>query len=158
MQNNNTSPRVFISYSHDSIKHAEHVLGLSERLRQDGVETILDQYEQGTPPKGWPLWMLDQLDQANFVLLICTETYYRRFRGHEEPGVGKGADWEGAVITQKIYDSRSTTTRFVPVLFDPDSPRFIPEPVRGGAHHPPSAGMIGLEAGRDMRHHPPRCV
>jgi hypothetical protein len=30
--------------------------------------------------------MLDQLDWAEFVLVVCTETYYRRFRGHEKPG------------------------------------------------------------------------
>ena len=34
---------VFISYSHDSEAHRKRVLGLSERLRGDGIETILDQ-------------------------------------------------------------------------------------------------------------------
>jgi len=37
------SPRVFISYSHDSDTHRERVLALSQRLRADGVETFLDQ-------------------------------------------------------------------------------------------------------------------
>ncbi len=46
--------------------------------------------------------MLDQLDAADSVLVVCTETYYRRFRGHEEPGNGKGVDWEGALITQEM--------------------------------------------------------
>jgi hypothetical protein len=35
---------VFISYSHDCDAHREKVLALSERLREDGIETILDQY------------------------------------------------------------------------------------------------------------------
>ena len=35
-------PTVFISYSHDSDAHRERVLGLSERLRADGIATILD--------------------------------------------------------------------------------------------------------------------
>jgi len=60
--------------------------------------------------------MLDQLDAASFVLVVCTETYYRRFRGHEEPGKGKGVDWEGALITQELYDSRRHTLKFVPVF------------------------------------------
>ena len=38
------APRVFISYSHDSDDHRARVLGLSERLRADGIETILDRY------------------------------------------------------------------------------------------------------------------
>ena len=75
--------------------------------------------------------MLNRLDESDRVLLICTPTYYRRFRGHEEPGKGKGVDWEGAVITQEIYDARSATTRFIPVLFDPADEVSIPEPVRG---------------------------
>ena len=103
------APRVFISYSHDSEQHRERVLALSERLRLDGIETILDRYVNGSPSEGWPRWMLDGLDAANRVLLICTPTYYRRFRGHEEPGKGKGVDWEGAIITLELYHARSRT-------------------------------------------------
>lgn len=126
---------IFISYSHDSDQHRERVLGLSERLRQDGFETRLDRYVNGSPPEGWPRWMLDRLDEAEFVLVVCTETYYRRFRGHEKPGSGKGVDWEGALITQEIYDARSRTLKFVPVLFDPSDGNFIPEPLRGLTHY-----------------------
>jgi hypothetical protein len=102
---------LFISYSHDSPEHREKVLSLSERLRDDGYETRLDQYIHGTPDEKWPRWMLNQLDEAAFVLVICTETYYRRFRGHEAPDTGKGVDWEGALITQEIYDARSKTCK-----------------------------------------------
>jgi len=52
---------VFISYSHDSPAHSARVLALSERLRADGIETLLDQYVNGSPQQGWPRWMLDQL-------------------------------------------------------------------------------------------------
>jgi internalin A len=126
-------PRVFISYSHDSEPHAERVLQLGERLRRDGVDVCLDRYVSGTPPQGWPRWMLDQLDWASFVLVVCSETYYRRFRGHEEQR-GKGADWEGALITSEIYHARSDTKKFVPVLFEPGD-RCIPEPIQGHTHH-----------------------
>jgi tetratricopeptide (TPR) repeat protein len=126
---------VFISYSHDSEAHGECVLSLSERLREDGIVTQLDQYVNGTPGKGWPRWMLDQLDEAETVIVVCTEIYYRRFRGHEQPGKGKGADWEGALITQEIYDNRSETLKFVPVLFTPEDEAFIPEPLRSITHY-----------------------
>ncbi|HEY0431235.1 MAG TPA: SEFIR domain-containing protein, partial [Pyrinomonadaceae bacterium] len=88
-----SAKKVFISYSHDSDEHRDRVLALSERLRADGIETILDQYLNGYPSQGWPRWMLDQVDAADSVLVVCTETYYRRFRGHEEPGKGRGGDW-----------------------------------------------------------------
>jgi hypothetical protein len=126
---------VFISYSQDSAEHREKVLRLAERLRQDGLDARLDQHVNGTPEQGWPRWMLDQLDEASFVLVVCTETYYRRFRGHDELGRGKGADWEGSLITQEIYDARSRTVKFVPVMFAAGQQRFIPEPLRPHTHY-----------------------
>lgn len=122
--------KVFISYSHDSITHREQVLRISEQLRGDGIETRLDQYVNGTPSEGWPRWMLNQLDWADFVLVICTDVYYRRFRGKEVPDKGKGAVWEGALITQELYDARSATVKFVPVLSASADPSCIPEPLR----------------------------
>jgi len=107
------------------------VLGLAERLRQAGADAQIDQYVAGTPPEGWPRWMLDRLDWAEFVLVICTETYYRRFRGHEEPSKGKGADWEGNLITLGMYGAKSKTTKFAAVLFTCQDEQFIPEPLRG---------------------------
>jgi hypothetical protein len=126
---------VFISYSHDSDEHRQNVLALSERLRADGISTLLDQYVNGSPAEGWPRWMLDQLDAAAFVLVVCTETYYCRFRGHEKPGKGKGVDWEGALITQEIYDSRSRTSKFVPISLSAAVEDWIPEPLRSRTHH-----------------------
>ena len=37
--------KVFISYSHDSPDHESRVLALSDRLRREGIDAILDQYE-----------------------------------------------------------------------------------------------------------------
>ncbi len=123
-------PTVFISYSHDSDAHRERVLDLSERLRADGIATILDRYVNDSPPEGWPRWMLNGLDAATQVLCVCTETYYRRFRGQEVPDKGKGVDWEGALMTQAFYDARSVSNRFVPVLFERANKPHIPEPLR----------------------------
>jgi len=121
---------VFISYSHDSDEHRQRILELAERLRHDGLDARNDQDVKGTPKQGWPRWMLDQFDEASSVLVVCTETYYRRFRGHEVPGRGKGADWEGALITQEIYDAKGQTDKFVPVALAAGQDSFIPEPLR----------------------------
>lgn len=130
-----SAPRVFISYSHDSAEHAEAVLALAQRLRQDGLDAWIDQYENGTPEEGWPRWMLNRLDWAETVLLVCTETYYRRFRGHGGPDQGKGADWEGQLITLELYDAKSRRMNFVPILFSNRGQEFIPEPLRGITHY-----------------------
>jgi SEFIR domain len=123
-------PKVFVSYSHDDDNHQKRILGLAERLRADGFETMIDHYVEGTPPQGWPRWMLSQIDWADYILLVCTKTYYRRFRGQEASDGGKGVDWEGAIITNELYDKKSSSTRFVPVLFDSVDSDYIPEPVR----------------------------
>jgi tetratricopeptide (TPR) repeat protein len=126
--------RAFISYSHDSPEHEQRVLALAERLRKDGIDAQVDQYVNGTPLQGWHRWMLDELDAADFVLLICTETYYRRFRGHEH-ATGAGADFEGALITQEIYKKHSRTVKFIPIIFGADDEQYIPEPVPSVTHY-----------------------
>jgi hypothetical protein len=130
-----SAPRVFISYSHDSSEHAKAILALAQRLRQDGVDAWIDQYENGTPEEGWPRWMLNRLDWAETVLLVCTETYYRRFRGYDDPEQGKGADWEGQLITLELYNAKSRKVNFVPILFSNRDKEFIPEPLRGVTHY-----------------------
>jgi hypothetical protein len=123
-------PKVFISYSHDSDSHKKRAVGLNQRLRRDGVDSWIDEYENGTPQEGWPRWMLNRLDWADFVLVVCSEVYYRRFRGKGEPEGGKGADWEGQMVTLEMYESKNTTVKFVPVLFNKGDLQFIPEPLR----------------------------
>ena len=44
-------------------------------------------------------------------------------------------DWEGALITQEIYDARSKTLKFVPILFSTDESVFVPDPLRSQTHY-----------------------
>jgi len=125
-------PRVFISYSHDSHEHLDRVLVLSDRLRADGIDCHIDQYEE-SPAEGWPRWMVNQIEDAEFVLVVCTENYERRFRGKEEPGKGLGVKWEGAIVTQEIYEAEAKNTVFIPVLFSPHSSASISVVLRGVA-------------------------
>jgi hypothetical protein len=118
-------PKIFISCSHDSQEHRDHVLTLSDRLRADGIDCHIDQYEV-SPPEGGPRWMVNQIEDADFVLVVCTESYERRFRGKEENGKGLGAQWEGPIVTQEIYDAAVRNTNFIPVLFSPHHSAYIP--------------------------------
>lgn len=120
------SPRAFISYSHDSEEHKNRVLLLAMRLREHGVIAILDEYET-SPPQGWPRWMQEQLDSADYVITICTESYKRRMLGQAQ---GLGANWEGALITQKIYDER-VNCKYIPVLFSKADEEHVPSFLRG---------------------------
>lgn len=126
--------RVFVSYSHDSPAHKDRVLALCDRLRHDGVDADLDQYVEA-PPEGWPRWTLRQIEAADFVLVVCTETYRRRFDGAEETGRGLGAIWEGAVLTQVLYDAAAASGKLVPVVFVPEDEAHIPTVLRGMARY-----------------------
>ncbi len=127
-----TPPKVFISYSHDSGSHKDRVLVLANRLRADGVDAMIDQYEQ-SPRRGWPDWCEAQIRNADFVVMVCTETYLRRVNGEEEPGNGKGVRWEGRLSLQHLYDAGAESYKFVPVLFADGSPDHVPIPVKGAS-------------------------
>ena len=117
--------RVFISYSHDSEEHEERVLELANRLRSEGIDAWIDLFEPH-PPQGWPRWMQERIEWADFVVLVCTETYRRRFEGKEMPGVGRGVSWEGRLLGQEVYEASGMNPRIVPVLFDDGHESAIP--------------------------------
>jgi hypothetical protein len=121
------SARVFISYSHDSESHSLRVLELCNRLREEGVDAHIDRYDEA-PAEGWPLWMERQIEAADFVLVVCTETYRRAFEG--ETDSPRGVQFEGALISQALYQSRAKNKKFVPVTFE-DTGSAIPKVLRG---------------------------
>lgn len=127
------NPKIFISYSHDSKEHEDRVWQLSNHLRDEGIDCNIDQYET-SPPEGWPQWMVNQIEEAEFVLVVCTETYERRFEGKEEAGKGLGGKWEGAVITQELY-TKAKNTKFIPVVFSHSDVTYIPVVLRGATHY-----------------------
>lgn len=128
------SPRVFVSYTHDSAAHMERVLALAQELRRQGVQSELDQFLD-SPPEGWPRWMSREIGEADFVLLVCTDRYRRRFEGSEVPGCGLGARWEGFLTTQDLYDAGARNERFVPLLFDGDDEIHIPRELRAATYY-----------------------
>jgi len=122
-------PKVFISYSHDSELHSKRVLALANQLRGHGIEARIDQYV-GDPDEGWPMWMRNQVLEANRVLLVFTENYARRFLGKEEEGRGLGVTFEGVVATQALYESGARNAKFRPVVFTEEDEKFIPPELR----------------------------
>ena len=64
---------------HDTVEHQERVLAFADRLRADGVDAEVDQYN-AAPPEGLATVVRAANDAADVVLMICTETYHRRIR------------------------------------------------------------------------------
>ncbi|WP_165162698.1 TIR domain-containing protein, partial [Candidatus Protofrankia datiscae] len=76
--------RVFISYAHDSPDHGDAVRNLWLLLRRCGVDAKLD-VVAAQQPRDWTLWMLAQIRQAAFVLVIASPEYRRRAEGEGDP-------------------------------------------------------------------------
>lgn len=125
-------PRIFISYSHDSPEHQDRVLALADRLRANGIDAEIDQYEQ-SPAEGWPDWCEAEIDKADFVLVVCTPTYCEQMQRKQAPGAGRGVLWEARLIKQELYDADSANKKFVPVLFSDGRPEDIPRAIKGAS-------------------------
>jgi hypothetical protein len=134
-------PEVFISYSQDSVEHMEQVLRLSNRLREDGIDCNIDQYEV-SPPDGWPRWMDKNIRDSKYVVLVCTERYLSRVMGQEKEGTGLGVRWEGNLVYQHIYNAGTLNTRFIPVVLKDEDKRFIPTPLQGSSYY-----CLAIDAG-----------
>jgi len=124
----------FISYSHDSVKHKSVVLTLANRLVQEGVDCDLDQYHE-SPPEGWPKWMLLSIKEADFVLVVCTETYLDRIEDRTPVNDGLGAKWEGGIITQELYERGGRNDKFIPVITNSNDKTFIPPFLRSATYY-----------------------
>jgi WD40 repeat protein len=127
-------PRVFISYSRDSAAHCRRVLALAERLAGDGCACALDQYDPH-PAEGWPAWMDRQLDEADFVLVVCTAGYYRKAKAGRRPAAGLGVRFESVLILSDLYHDGMWNERFVPVAFEEVAAAQILRPLRDYTRH-----------------------
>lgn len=125
-------PQVFISYSHDSDNHRQIVLELSDDLRSEGIDCFIDQYINGAPTEGWQRWMEQQIKASDFVLVVCTELYLKRFNGKDRDG-GRGVNFEGAIISQLIYDEFQQNTKFYPLIPDQGSIDHVPLILKSGS-------------------------
>jgi tetratricopeptide (TPR) repeat protein len=123
------APRVFISYSHDSEEHMDQALFLANRLRTEGIDCSIDQYEL-FPAKGWHRWMMDEIEGADFVLMIFTAQYTRHFWSNEDNLLDMGVAWQGAIITQDLYRRQGKNLKYIPILFASEETDVIPKILR----------------------------
>jgi SEFIR domain len=121
---------VFMSYSHDSVPHAERVLRLARRLAVDGCNCIVDQ-DEPHPAEGWPAWMDFQLDEADFVVVVCGRGYYEKVKAGRSPASGLGVKFECLMLLNDLYDAGMWNERIVPVYFGALRSDQILRPLRG---------------------------
>lgn len=118
--------KVFVSYTHDSPAHNKRVLDLANDFRNAGFDCDIDQYHAN---QSWPAWMERRIAWADYVLIICTPTYFRRWNNDEKPSVGLGAQWESLLTRQHLYQAAGANDKFVPVVFESEDIQCIPIPL-----------------------------
>lgn len=95
-ENNKIAPKCFISYSHDSEAHKKWVSTLSKRLRENGVNAILDQWDVRLG-SDLPSFMEGGLTKADRVICICSDEYVSKANA----GSG-GVGYEKMILTSEL--------------------------------------------------------
>ena len=102
-------PKAFISYSHDSPKHKQWVSELGAKLRHNGVDAILDQWDLGLGDD-LTLFMERGIRDSDRVLVICTDNYVSKANAGEG-GVG----YERLIVTAQLVQDLGTD-KFIPII------------------------------------------
>ncbi|TXH71190.1 MAG: TIR domain-containing protein [Thiothrix sp.] len=145
-------PRVFISYAHEGSLQAQ-VKNLADWLTEQNIEVITDHpYSNRPPAQGWRAWMQHNIEDADVVLIVCSERYKRLFEKREVPDTGgRGVTWESAIITDELYEERLHNQRFFPILPDDGKQQHVPRVLRdwNNSHFFPSGNQGILSLIRD---------
>ena len=136
-------PKVFISYSWDSIEHKNKVLSLAQALRDDGIDCMIDQFVLS--PDNWQRWMIDRIDESQFILIVCTERYYRRYRAQEEVNKGLGVTWESTLILDDIYTNQGKNSKFYPIFFDSPNQDITPDGISTSSYDLSKYDLLNLD-------------
>lgn len=103
------SPRIFLSYSHDSSEHKEWVLGLASQLVQAGIDVILDQWDL-EPGDDLAFFMERSVTSSDRVILVCSGTYV------EKANAGRGGvGYEKMIVTSELME-KLDTRKFIPIV------------------------------------------
>ena len=103
------NPKVFISYSHDSPEHKLWVSELGAKLRRNGVDAILDQWDLGLGDD-ITRFMERGIVDADRVLVICTDQYVSKANAEEG-----GVSYERMIVNAQLVQNLGTD-KFIPII------------------------------------------
>ena len=110
-----TPPKVFISYSWKPTHNKQKVLQLADKLSNDFVHVILDDWDlkEGQDKYQFMEQMVNN-PEVKRVLIICNKEYADKANS-KKGGVGI----ESLIVSNEIY-SKADQTKFIPVIFEYD--------------------------------------
>jgi len=104
------NPKCFISYSWDDAPHKAWVRAIAERLRNDGVDVCLDQWNLH-PGADFLQFMETSIRNSSYVLLVCTPAFA------EKANAGRGGvGYEKSIVTGEIFEHSADPGKYVPIL------------------------------------------
>src|SRR5690242_15913914 len=96
------APWGFFSYPHDNEENRTQVRRFATFLRSRiGLEVILDQWHDNIRID-WSLWATRNLKAADFIIVVASPLYRARADGDAPPHEGRGAQFETAIIRNKL--------------------------------------------------------
>ena len=114
--------KVFISYSHDSPEHKQWVSELAVKLRHNGIDMTLDQWDI-RPGDDITRFMERGIVDADRILVVCTDNYVSK-ANTGEGGVG----YERMIITKEIVENQGNN-KFIPIIrqteWEDKTPEFL---------------------------------
>ncbi len=122
--------QVFLSYRQTDDKQRHHVHAFGERLRDCGIDVVLDQFfledNPGGPDEGWDKWSSDRALLTPYVLIIGTHDWFECFEKKQAPGTGLGAACEADDLRHRIYEAAGVIGNIRIALFDDADRAHIP--------------------------------
>lgn len=141
-------PKVFVSYAHESDEHKARVLAFATFLRRAGVEAVLDLWA-ADDRQDWYAWAIREMTDADFVLVVASESYRATSDGTGPSTENRGVQSEAALLRELVYaDRASWLQKVLPVLLPGSTIDQIPlflQPHTASRFHVTSFDATGAE-------------
>jgi hypothetical protein len=105
------SPKAFISYSRTSRAHCDRIRSYAERLRGDGVDVILDQWDLAEGQDKYAFMEKMVTDPSVTHVLVFSDKRYAEKADARKAGVGT----ESQIMSKEIYE-KVDQRKFIPLI------------------------------------------
>ena len=137
------APRVYISYSTHTPGQRQRVFAVAEQLRAAGIDARIDQYYarslHGFVPPGavvgdkrppWTIWQQEQVEDADFVLVMCSPEY-------ANASDGSGVWFDLSFMRDDMEHGSERSRKCIPAGFGPYAQLlpFAPDFLRDAHYH-----------------------